>query len=130
MYVLDTNTLIYYFKNQGQVAQRLAAILPQKIIVSTIVLFELQAGIAKSISPAKRIQQLQQFLSRVNLVSFDRAAALATATIRAQLEQNGTPIGPIDVLIAGVAVARQATIVTRNVGEFSRVSGLSIVDWY
>ena len=66
----------------------------------------------------------------MNLVSFDRDAALAAATIRAQLEQNGTPIGPIDVLIAGVAVARQATIVTRNVGEFSRVSGLSIVNWY
>ena len=130
MYVLDTNTLIYYFKNQGQVAQRLAAISPQEIIVSTIVLFELQVRIAKSTSPVKRIQQLQQFLSRVNLVSFDRDAALAAATIRAQLEQNGTPIGPIDVLIAGVAVARQATIVTRNVGEFSRVSGLSIVNWY
>lgn len=130
MYVLDTNTLIYYFKNQGQVAQRLAEISPQEIIVSTIVLFELQVGIAKSTSPAKRIQQLQQFLSRVNLVSFDRDAALAAATIRAQLEQNGTPIGPIDVLIAGVAVAQQATIVTRNVGEFSRVSGLSIVNWY
>ena len=130
MYVLDTNTLIYYFKNQGQVAQRLVEISPQEIIVSTIVLFELQVGIAKSTSPAKRIQQLQQFLSRVNLVSFDRDAALAAATIRAQLEQNGTPIGPIDVLIAGVAVARQATIVTRNVNEFSRVSGLSIMNWY
>ena len=130
MYVLDTNTLIYYFKNQGQVAQRLVEISPQEIIISTIVLFELQVGIAKSTSPAKRIQQLQQFLSRVNLVSFDRDAALAAATIRAQLEQNGTPIGPIDVLIAGVAVARQATIVTRNVNEFSRVSGLSIMNWY
>ena len=130
VYVLDTNTLIYYFKNQGQVAQRLAAISPQEIIVSTIVLFELQVGIAKSTSPAKRIQQLQQFLSRVSLVPFDRDAALAAATIRAQLEQHGMPIGPIDVLIAGVAIARQATIVTRNVGEFSRVSGLSIVDWY
>ena len=130
MYVLDTNTLIYYFKNQGQVAQRLAATSPQEIIVSTIVLFELQVGIAKSTSPAKRIQQLQQFLSRVSLVPFDRDSALAAATIRAQLEHYGTPIGPIDVLIAVVAVARQATIVTRNVGEFSRVSGLSTVDWY
>jgi tRNA(fMet)-specific endonuclease VapC len=69
-------------------------------------------------------------LSRVNLVPFDRNAAMAAATIRAQLEQQGTPIGPIDVLIAGVAVAERATIVTRNIGEFSRVAGLSIVDWY
>ncbi len=87
MYVLDTNTLIYYFKNQGQVAQKLAAVAPQEIIISTIVLFELQVGIAKSTSPSKRIQQLQQLLSRVSVVPFDWAAATAAATIRAQLEQ-------------------------------------------
>ncbi len=130
MYVLDTNTLIYYFKGQGQVAQNMAAVPPQDIAISTIVLFELQVGITKSNAPEKRTQQLQQLLSRVNLVPFDRDAALAAAMIRAQLEQQGTPIGPLDVLIAGVAVSRQATIVTRNIVEFSRVAGLSIVDWY
>jgi tRNA(fMet)-specific endonuclease VapC len=130
MYVLDTNTLIYYFKGQGQVAQNLANVPPQEIGISTIVLFELQVGIAKSTSPAKRTQQLQQLLSRVNLVPFDRDSAVAAATIRAQLEQQGTPIGPIDVLIAGTALACQATLVTHNVQEFSRVSGLAIADWY
>ncbi|MEG3834377.1 MULTISPECIES: type II toxin-antitoxin system VapC family toxin [unclassified Microcoleus] len=130
MYVLDTNTLIYYFKGQGQVAQNLANVSPLEIVVSTSVLFELQVGIAKSNSPAKRTQQLQQFLSRVNVIPFDRDAALAAATIRAQLEQQGTPIGPIDVLIAGTAVALQATLVTHNVKEFSRVSELAIADWY
>ncbi|MEG4285938.1 type II toxin-antitoxin system VapC family toxin [Microcoleus sp. A006_D1] len=130
MYVLDTNTLIYYFKGQGQVAQNIANVLPQEIVVSAIVVFELQVGIAKSNSPAKRTQQLQQLLSRVNVIAFDRDAAVAAATIRAQLEQQGTPIGPIDVLIAGTAVALQATLVTHNVKEFSRVSGLAIADWY
>jgi tRNA(fMet)-specific endonuclease VapC len=130
MYILDTNTLIYYFKGQGQVAQNIANVSPQEIGISTIVLFELQVGIAKSTSPAKRTQQLQQFLSRVNVVPFDRDCAVAAATIRAQLEQQGTPIGPIDVLIAGTALAFQATLVTHNVKEFSRVSGLAIADWY
>jgi tRNA(fMet)-specific endonuclease VapC len=130
MYVLDTNTLIYYFKGQGQVAQNMAQVAPQDIVISTIVLFELQVGIAKSNSPAKRIQQLQQLLSRVNLVPFDREAAEAAAIIRAQLEQQGMPIGPMDVLIAGTAVSLQADLVTHNVGEFSRVGGLSIVDWF
>ena len=69
-------------------------------------------------------------MSRVNVIPFDRDAALAAATIRAQLEQQGTPIGPIDVLIAGTAVALQATLVTHNVNEFSRVSELAIADWY
>lgn len=130
MYVLDTNTLIYYFKGQGQIAKNLANVSPQEIGISTIVLFELQVGIAKSTSPAKRTQQLQQLLSRVNLVPFDRDSAVAAATIRAQLEQQGTPIGPMDVLIAGTALAFQATLVTHNVKEFSRVSGLAIADWY
>ncbi|MEG3841627.1 type II toxin-antitoxin system VapC family toxin [Microcoleus sp. herbarium14] len=130
MYILDTNTLIYYFKGQGQVAQNLANVSPQEIGISTIVLFELQVGIAKSTSPAKRTQQLQQFLSRVNLVPFDRDSAVAAATIRAQLEQQGTPIGPIDVLIAGTAASLQATLVTHNVKGFSRVSELAIADWY
>jgi tRNA(fMet)-specific endonuclease VapC len=92
MYVLDTNTLIYYFKGQGQVAQNMETVSPQDIAISTIVLFELQVGIAKSNAPEKRTQQLQQLLSRVNLVSFDRDAALAAATIRAQLEQQGMPM--------------------------------------
>jgi tRNA(fMet)-specific endonuclease VapC len=69
-------------------------------------------------------------VSRVNLVPFDCDSAVAAATIRAQLEQQGTPIGPLDVLIAGTALAFQATLVTHNVKEFSRESGLAIADWY
>jgi tRNA(fMet)-specific endonuclease VapC len=130
MYILDTNTLIYYFKGQGKVTQNLVNVSAQEISIPTIVLFELQVGIAKSTSPAKRTQQLQELLSRVNLVLFDREAALAAAKIRAELEQQGTPIGQMDVLIAGTAIALQATLVTHNIKEFSRVSGLTIVDWY
>ncbi|HBL11086.1 MAG TPA: VapC toxin family PIN domain ribonuclease [Cyanobacteria bacterium UBA11162] len=130
MYVLDTNTLIYYFKGQGQVAQNLVNVSPMDIYISTIVLFELQVGIAKSSTPGKRTQQLQQLLSRVNLVPFERDAAIAAARIRAQLEKQGTPIGAMDVLIAGTAVALQATLITHNVNEFSRVAGLAIADWY
>jgi len=114
MYVLDTNTLIYFFKGQGQVAQNFANVSAQEICIPTVVLFELQVGIAKSSSPAKRTQQLQQLLSLVNLVPFDQDAAVAAAEIRAQLEQQGTPIGQIDVLIAGTAVALGATLVTRK----------------
>lgn len=130
MYVLDTNTLIYYFKGQGQFVRNLASISAEDISIPTIVVFELQVGIKKSTSPAKRTQQLQQLLSRANLVSFDYDAALAAATIRTQLDKQGTPIGSMDILIAGIAIAFQATLVTHNVNEFSRVAGLAIADWY
>lgn len=72
MYVLDTNTLIYYFKGMGQVARNLSSVSPQEVLIPTVVLFELQVGIAKSTSPQKRSQQLQQLLSQVNVVLFDR----------------------------------------------------------
>lgn len=62
--------------------------------------------------------------------TFDQAHALIAATIRAQLEQQGTPIGSLDILLAGTAVALNATLVTHNVNEFSRVAGLAIADWY
>ncbi|MBX9252540.1 type II toxin-antitoxin system VapC family toxin [Desmonostoc muscorum CCALA 125] len=130
MYVLDTNTLIYYFKGQGQVAHNLANISAEEISIPTIVVFELQVGIQKSTSPAKRTQQLQQLLNRVNLIPFDYDAALAAAKIRTQLDKQGTPIGSMDILIAGIAIALQATLVTHNVKEFSRVAGLAIADWY
>ncbi len=130
MYVLDTNTLIYYFKGQGRVAQNLAKVPASEISIPTIVIFELQVGIAKSTSPEKRTQQLQQILSQVNTISFDYDAALAAAKIRAQLEKQGSSIGSMDILIAGTAIALQATLVTRNIKEFSRVAGLAIADWY
>jgi tRNA(fMet)-specific endonuclease VapC len=130
MYVLDTNTLIYHFKGQGQVTQNLARVLPKDIFVPTIVFFELQVGVVKSSSPEKRMQQMQQLLSQATLVPFDLEVAVASAQIRAHLEQQGTPIGSLDVLIAGTAVALQATLVTHNVREFSRVPGLAIADWY
>ncbi|WP_202925208.1 hypothetical protein [Myxacorys almedinensis] len=67
MHVLDTNTLIYYFKGQGQVAQNLASMPAQDISVSTIVLFEWQVGIAKSTSPANRTQQLQHLIKLLTI---------------------------------------------------------------
>lgn len=54
----------------------------------------------------------------------------AAAKIRTQLDKQGTPIVPMDILIAGIAIALQATLVTHNVNEFSRVAGLAIVNWY
>jgi tRNA(fMet)-specific endonuclease VapC len=66
----------------------------------------------------------------MDVVPFDAPAAEAAARIRAQLESAGMPLAPIDVQIAGIAVAHGATLVTRNVEEFSRVPGLACDDWY
>jgi tRNA(fMet)-specific endonuclease VapC len=130
MYLLDTNTLIYYFKGMGNVAKRLLSTSPSEIALSTIVLFELEVGIAKSMSPRKRKAQLQEFTSLVNIVSFDRAAAELAAEIRAKLEKRGVLIGPYDILVAASALATNSTLVTHNTKEFERVESLRIEDWY
>lgn len=128
-YCLDTNTLIYFFKGRGDVSNRLLATAPGQIAIPTIVLFELEVGIGKSSSPRKRISQLQEITSLVNIISFGRTEAKYAASIRVNLEQQGTPIGPYDILIAASALANNLTLVTDNTSEFKRVSGLKIEDW-
>lgn len=130
MWLLDTNTLIYFFKGEGRVAEALLSHRPGDIGIPAIVLYELRVGIAKSSNPAKRIEQLNQLLSACQLIPFDDSAALAAADIRATLEQSGQPIGPMDTLIAGTASAHGSILVTRNVREFSRVTTLRIENWY
>ena len=130
MYVLDTNTLIYYFKGAGEVAGHLLSKSPREIVIPSIVLFELEAGIAKSKKPQKRLRQLSEITSVINVLEFGREEARIAASIRAMLEARGKPIGPYDILIAGTAVRHQATLVTHNVEEFKRVKGLTIEDWF
>jgi len=130
MYILDTNTLIYYFKGMGNVSQKLLSKSPKNIGVPAIVLYELEVGIAKSDSPKKRMKQLQEIISLINIIPFSEKEAKVSASIRAILEKKGTPIGPYDILIAGTALAHQAVLVSRNTSEFERVDKLQIENWY
>lgn len=130
MFILDTITLIYFFKGIGNISSKLLKTSPKEIAIPSIVLFELEYGIAKSGSPKKRQAQLKELCSVVEVLPFGNEAARLSAVIRAQLESKGTPIGPFDVLIAGTALAHQGTLVTRNIKEFSRISKLKIENWY
>ena len=129
-YLLDTNTLIYYFKGLGNVKERLLVCQPSEIVLSSVVYYELQVGILKSTSPQKRIAQLAILTNQVSWVDFDEKSAEATAQIRVELERMGKPIGSYDVQIAGMAMANDLILVTHNTGEFGRVSGLKLEDWF
>ena len=130
MFMLDTNTLIYFFKGMGEVEENLFAYSPKDIFIPSIVIYELQVGIAKSNNPQKREKQLATLLEQVNVIEFGEREAKASALIRADLEKKGTPIGPMDVLIAGSAKAHNLTLVTHNTKEFMRVEGLALKDWF
>ena len=129
-YLLDTNTLIYYFKGLGNVKERLLVCQPSEIVLSSVVYYELQVGILKSTSPQKRIAQLAILKNQVSWVDFDEKSAEATAQVRVELERMGKPIGAYDVQIAGMAMANDLILVTHNTGEFGRVSGLKLEDWF
>lgn len=130
MYALDTNSLIYFFKGLGRVGARLLSVPPGEVALPAIVLFEIETGLAKSTSPERRRKQLDELLDVVRLLPFGAKEARAAATARAALERAGQQVGPFDVLIAGTALSHRATLVTRNVREFSRVPGLAVEDWY
>jgi len=130
MYLLDTNTLIYFFKGEGNVAARMFEHSPSQIAIPSLVVYELEVGIAKSSSPKKREQQLKMLLENVIMIPFGNEEARVSAKIRASLEALGEPIGPIDTLIAGCALAHHYTLVTRNQKEFEKVKGLKVENWY
>ena len=130
MYVLDTNTLIYFFKGMGHVGDKLLSIAPKEIYIPVIVLYELEVGIGKSQFPDKRIKQLKDLTSVITVLPFTEKTAKYSADIRVQLEKNGMLIGPFDTLIAGTALARKAILVTHNTKEFIRVPNLQIEDWF
>lgn len=130
MYVLDTNTLIYFFKGSGRVAERMLNEAPTDIGIPAVVIFELLTGIAKSVSPRKRTGQLDSLLDAIKVLPFSIEEAKSSAAIRAQLEKKGTPIGPFDVLIAGTAMANRAILVSHNLAEFNRIDGLKTEDWF
>lgn len=130
MFLLDTNTVIYFFKGKGRVRERLSATRPADVAMSAVSLYEIEVGIAKSAQPGKRRKQLDMFLAVVSVLPFDRSVSRIAAEVRADLEKRGIPIGALDNLIAGTALAHRATLVTRNTREFSRLADLAVIDWY
>jgi tRNA(fMet)-specific endonuclease VapC len=130
MYVLDTNTLIYFFKDMGNVSRKMFQHPLREIAIPAIALFELEVGIQKSVNPQKRIKQLQTLTSRVNTLHFGPKEAFQSAKVRAFLEKKGMPIAPYDLLIAGTTLAQNGILVTRNIGEFTRVPGLRLENWF
>ena len=132
-YLLDTNACIALINRTSAAVRshsQKALNGGERIYVSSIVTFELWYGVAKSVRQAHNARQLEAFLAGpIILLPLDHEDAKAAGSIRAALQASGTPIGAYDVLIAGQALARQLTLVTANVSEFSRVKGLTWQDW-
>jgi tRNA(fMet)-specific endonuclease VapC len=132
-YLLDTNTCSYVInqrKGFESITQRMNGLRYGELVLSSIVLAELQFMVVKSAVPLAKREQLLRFLLRFHVAPFDVAATLTYGRIRHQLERAGSPIGPLDTLIAAHAVSLEATVVTNNARHFRQVPGLKVENWY
>jgi tRNA(fMet)-specific endonuclease VapC len=133
MLSLDTNVVIAILTGRSVLARsRLIEAQTSGLViyVSSVVLQELWYGVAKSSRAQENASKLLEFLdSPLDPLALDADDARVAGYIRADLERNGTPIGPADLQIAGQAVAKGLTLVTDNEREFRRVAGLAVVNW-
>ena len=109
--------------------QKVLSFDPSNLCISSITVFELEYGAAKSNWVEKTRQSMQMFLAPFNIIGFDSKDAVSAGIIRGYLEKQGCTIGPYDVQIAGQAVAKSLTLITHNIGEFSRAPGIKVEDW-
>jgi len=132
-YLLDTNAVIALLKNEPPgVRGRLRRVVSPgvSIAISTVVLYELWYGVARSRRRRENSERLRVFLSgNIDVVPFGEEDAATAGNLRAALEAVGTPIGPYDLLIAAQALRSGTTLVTANVSEFARVPSLVWQDW-
>jgi tRNA(fMet)-specific endonuclease VapC len=132
-YLLDTNAVIALLKNEpASVRERFrrAAARRAPIGLSSVVLYELWYGVARSQRRQENTHRLLVFLSGdIAVLPFDEEDAATAGELRGSLEAAGTPIGPYDLLIAAQSLRTGATLVTANVSEFARVRGLKWQDW-
>lgn len=130
MYLLDTNILIYAYRHLGGCRERLDAQSASGLSICAINIAEIEYGIAKSSRPEGLRLFLSNIQARYALQPLSVEAACQAGQLRAVLERQGQPIGAYDLLIAGVALANNLTVVTRNVREFARVPNLKVESWY
>ncbi len=129
-YLLDTNICIYIIKQKPiTVIQRFRSLGVSEVGISSITLSELEYGVSKSERVAQNKLALAQFSAPLEIMDYDDLAAREYGSIRARLEQLGTPIGAQDMLIGAHALALNCILVTNNVKEFARIPGLSIENW-
>ncbi|MBN8538324.1 MAG: type II toxin-antitoxin system VapC family toxin [Deltaproteobacteria bacterium] len=129
-YLLDTNICIALLKNSDlTIVKKLKSLTPDQVVICSIVKAELLYGARKSQSVEKNLSLLSKFFNQLESLPFDDSATDYYGTQRSILEKAGTTIGNADLLIAGIALAHDLTVVTRNQNEFIRVQNLRVEVW-
>ncbi|GHU02691.1 ribonuclease VapC [Alphaproteobacteria bacterium] len=129
IYMLDTDICSYIIRgNYGSIDQALAAHENDDICISNLTYAELWFGTMKKGSP-RLAAQVAAFIRMVRVVEMDTLAAVQYAAIRCTLEAKGTPLDPMDMLIAACALAAGAVLITNNQKHFSQIKDLKTENW-
>lgn len=129
-FMLDTNTCVELIrKRNDRILRRMKRRRPDDLCVSSVTLSELEYGVAKSANPEKNRLALAEFMTPLNIVPYDDTVAPVYGRVRAAVEKEGTPIGPLDTMIAAHALSLGLIVVTDNEREFRRVPGLTVQNW-
>jgi tRNA(fMet)-specific endonuclease VapC len=129
-YLLDTNTCIYIInKKFPSVIDRIRSKQIDEITISTITIAELEYGVERSQHSDQNRIALLEFLVPFKILAFDQQAATVYGKIRSYLESKGTPIGPMDLLLASQAISHNLILVTNNTREFKRINNLQVENW-
>ncbi len=128
--MLDTNVCVDLLRGSApHLSERLQQCQIGEVAISAITLAELQHGVFKSSNPQRNSEAVIGLCIPLKILPFDTVAAETYGQVRATLERAGTPIGPLDTLIAAHAQATGCTLVTNNEREFRRVTGLAVENW-
>lgn len=128
-YLLDTNIVSFALRDpNGSVATRIRQVPDSQMVVSSIVVAELEYGYAKK-HAHRALSVVHEFLDSVTTLPFARGEAVRYGQVRSELERRGDPIGDRDIMIAATALVNECVVVTDNVQHFEKVAGLSIENW-
>jgi tRNA(fMet)-specific endonuclease VapC len=128
--MLDTGICIYTIKRKPiSVLKRLEMVQPGMVVMSVITFAELINGAKKSQHVEANLKRLNALSELIDVLPFDKDAAMAYGDVRSDLEKRGLIIGGNDLFIAAHALSLNLTLVTNNQREFGRVNGLKIENW-
>jgi tRNA(fMet)-specific endonuclease VapC len=130
IWLLDTNTCIYFLNRASEkIVDRFRELSPSQLRLPSITVAELYYGAEKSKARAKNRDKVKRFVSAFEVIPFDEKTCSVYSKMRCALERSGTPLGPMDLLIAAIGITHNFILVTNNIKEFRRVKGLKIENW-
>ena len=128
-YLLDTDIVIYFMKNLHGLAERIAIVEPSNLYISIITYSELLFGAYNSTHIEKNVAKVKLFTHDIQVLPFCEQSAEIYAEEKALLKKKGSILADLDLMIAGIALRHNYTLVTNNTKHFQRIKNLKLVNW-